>query len=115
MAQFRCGILPIRIETGRFRNIKDEESGKARKLKPEERLCLICQSGEIENKLHFLCFCPKYNYLREILFSKMQNITENFLSMRSEEKFKFMMIKGWRDVANFLNDAWGVRKSMLYT
>ena len=31
MAQLRCGILPIRIETGRFTNIRDPITGKLKK------------------------------------------------------------------------------------
>ena len=34
LAQFRCGILPLRIETGRYVGEK-----------PEERLCKVFQSG----------------------------------------------------------------------
>ena len=31
-AQFRCGILPLHIETGRYANIKDPQTGNYRKL-----------------------------------------------------------------------------------
>ena len=58
-AQLRFGILPIRIETGRFKNIRDAESGQYRKLKPDERLCEICMSNEIENEIHFVCRCDR--------------------------------------------------------
>jgi hypothetical protein len=43
MAQFRLGILPLNIETGRFRN------------QPiEERICDLCELNEIEDESHFL-------------------------------------------------------------
>ena len=42
-AQFRCGILPLRVETGRY-------SG----LGVHERTCNICKSNETEDEIH-LC------------------------------------------------------------
>ena len=44
LAQLRFGILPLRIETGRFKNVKDQQTGQFRRLRPEERLCEICNS-----------------------------------------------------------------------
>ena len=57
LAQLRCGVLPLRIETGRF-------SG----LKPEERVCQLCDSGEIEDEKHFILTCDRYTNQRQILF-----------------------------------------------
>ena len=42
-AQFRCGILPLRVETGRY-------SG----LSVHERTCTICTSNATEDDIHFL-------------------------------------------------------------
>ncbi len=44
MATFRIGILPLHIETGRFRDYKTDD-----------RACFICNSGEVENEVHFMC------------------------------------------------------------
>ncbi len=42
-AQYRCGILPLNIEVGRFRG------------QPEnERLCTLCPLQSTESELHFL-------------------------------------------------------------
>lgn len=38
LSQFRAGILPLEIETGRFKLVKDQNSGKMRKSLPEERI-----------------------------------------------------------------------------
>ena len=53
MAQLRCGGLPIRIETGRFTNIRDPNTGKLKKMKSTERICQLCTKNEIENEIHF--------------------------------------------------------------
>ena len=55
MAQLRFGILPIQVETGRFRNVK-----------LEERICTLCQLNEVEEEYHFLFQCPTYVNLRQI-------------------------------------------------
>ena len=47
--QFRSGILPLVIETGRYRNVP-----------ADERLCEICNLNLVEDEIHFLCFCPRY-------------------------------------------------------
>ncbi len=43
-AQFRCGILPLRIETGRFARIP-----------LNERICEQCDLMKIEDEFHFIC------------------------------------------------------------
>ena len=50
MAQFRFGILPLNIETGRFRN------------QPiEQRICNLCEFNEIGHEFHFIFKCTLYN------------------------------------------------------
>ncbi len=53
LAQFRLGILPLLIETGRFRN-----------MIPEERLCFICNRNVIEDEQHFAYVCNEYSQLK---------------------------------------------------
>ena len=64
LCQFRIGILPLNIETGRYKNIKDNVTGRFRKLRPEERICDVCNLNETEDEFHFLCICPLYSYER---------------------------------------------------
>ena len=57
--EFRCGILPIRVEisTGRFR-IEHLH----------ERVCIFCENNCIEDEEHFLVKCPLYSNLRKKYF-----------------------------------------------
>ena len=50
LAQFRCGILPLKIETGRYHGEPVEEG-----------ICNFCCKNSVQNKIPFLLHCPLYN------------------------------------------------------
>ena len=54
MAQFRCGVLPLRIETGRF---VGEQVG--------DKLCRFCDLNLVEDEKHFVLVFPSYANLRD--------------------------------------------------
>ncbi len=54
VTQLRCGVLPLHIEVGRFRN-----------KSVEERICQVCDSQLVEDELHFVCHCNQYITYRE--------------------------------------------------
>ena len=89
MAQLRCGILPIRIETGRFTNIRDPITDKLKKMKSTERICQLCTKDEIENEIHFYV-CPIYEHLRFLLYS---DVVESVLTVTDEHKFILLVTK----------------------
>ena len=70
LSKIRLGVLPIRLETGRY--VKPP-------LLEAERTC-YCDSGEIESEFHVLFGCNKYLVLREAWLSKLV-IPENFNQM----------------------------------
>ncbi len=81
LAQLRCGILPLKIETGRFQNIP-----------LEYRLCILCNQEVIESQSHFLLHCDRYRSLRQEFLTKIiynQYPTFDFLS--SENKLMSIM------------------------
>ena len=54
MALFRSGALPLAYETGRY----------SRPPVPvDDRLCVYCNSGRVENETHFLMECNLYDDL----------------------------------------------------
>ena len=95
LCQLLIGILPLRIETGRFRN-----------LPVEERVCEICGNGDIEDEKHFVCGCQEYQDLRNMLYSKATDKKNEFPNMDTNAKFNYLVSDMWRDVATFINDAW---------
>ena len=80
LAKLRLGVLPIRIETGRYERPRKEA---------EERICKQCPSNSPETEVHFFVQCPRHTQLRTSFFSKIDD--ENFTGLSDIEKFKFLV------------------------
>ena len=103
LAQFRSGILPLRIETGRFRN-----------LKVEERICLLCNNDKIEDEYHFLCECSLFYEFRNPLFDAATRENSLFPDMSKPNQFIYLVKTLWREVSKYLRLAWEKRRNTLY-
>ena len=103
LAQFRMGVLPLAIETGRFKGIK-----------LNERLCKFCNSQDIEDEKHMLCKCNLYDDARSIMYSKASDKCENFNVFNDDEKLVYLLSQEWKLVADFLDNAWTIRSNKLY-
>ena len=55
-AQIRCGILPLAIETGRFKNVKDPQSNNIRKTFFDLNVCYIMYIEISLSKFVLICF-----------------------------------------------------------
>lgn len=77
IAQLRSGILPLEVETGRWRGIE-----------LENRLCQLCSSGCVEDEAHFLFSCDFYTNERQRF---AQQCCENFDNLTTSEKFVMLM------------------------
>ena len=102
-AQFRCGILPLRVETGRYAG-----------LSVQDRLCNICNLNETEDEIHFLFKCPCYDDLRQTLINKACETETNFMSLNDFEKLRYVVERHYVYLAKFLVSAMYRRKSLLY-
>jgi len=101
VAQFRSGILPLRVETGRFR-------GEA----VEERLCTFCKQNVVEDEMHFLFHCDCYIDLKDNLNQIMH---ENHLDNKTEiEIVNFLFQNNPRQIAKYLTSAFLKRRHILY-
>jgi len=58
LSKFRCGVAPIRIETGRYENLKENE-----------RVCPFCNC--IEDEVHVLLYCNMYANVRKPYLIKL--------------------------------------------
>lgn len=103
LAQFRCAVLPLKIETGRF-------SG----LSVEDRICQVCNENAVENELHFLLHCQTYDDIRVPFINKIENRNLGFNAMPDLEKLKLVLRYEERECAKFIVSAMIRRKSLLY-
>ena len=78
LAKFRCGVAPIRIETGRYE-----------RLALEDRKCINCDA--IESEEHVICECQLYEDLRNTLFERAKPVIHNFDLLNSEEKMSALL------------------------
>ena len=76
--KFRSGVAPLRIETGRYERIAEEQ-----------RVCPFCRDC-VENEMHVLTKCPVYEDIRNEVFNKASEVDNLFLSKSDSEKFIFM-------------------------
>ena len=101
LSQIRSGTLPIRIESGRFRN------------EPlEDRLCILCETNDVEDEIHFILFCSKYTGCRQTLLSNIQN--DSFHTLSDLEKKNFLCDKYPRQLAKFIAEAYDIRRNVMY-
>jgi hypothetical protein len=77
-AKFRCGVTPIRLETGRYENIK-----------LEERCCFTC-SNLIEDETYVILHCPAYSDFRNNLFTEVLKVNRNAMSLSDCQKIIFL-------------------------
>ena len=81
LAMFRCGNLPLHVETGRFARPK---------LSVEQRTCFHCIDS-VEDELHFLIDCPFYDDMRRKMFHKAQLCNRDFILYDSTAKMIFLL------------------------
>ncbi len=99
ISQIRLGILPLRIETGRYVNLKENE-----------RICLLCEKDCIENEAHFLFDCDLYNNERNQFETDIGII---FSDMNTENKFRTIFEHPFM-LGKFMKAAVNKRKQKLY-
>ena len=104
LAQFRCGILPLSIETGRYTDVP-----------VDYRLCVFCQSNCVEDEEHFLFTCTQYNDIRLDLWEKVLPDHPEFNDMTICQKFETLMSESYvKYTSLFLYKAFYKRRSILY-
>jgi hypothetical protein len=102
IAQFRCGILPLRVETGRY--IGEPLN---------DRLCRLCNDSCVENEVHFLLNCPKYNEIRSQSFGEILN-DNVFMDLNVDDKLIFLFSNHVRKIAKYLVKAYLHRRNIIY-
>jgi hypothetical protein len=108
LAQLRCGILPLFIETGRFKR----RNGQA--VPVHERICEFCDIGEVEDESHFMFRCTFYADLREEFFHQVLEKYPEFMQLNNNEKLTLCMTDLHRETAALVKNAFLFRRQHLY-
>ncbi len=82
LAQYRYGILPLSIETGRWGSIT-----------LEDRICKMCDSLVVEDEYHFIFHCSLYNNIRDQFLQHVGNTILNINEKNEIDKITMFMSK----------------------
>ena len=99
LTQLRLGILPINIETGRYKSIP-----------LERRICTLCNLDQIEDEIHILFYCNKYNLERKEWLSK----TNIQIQPRSDDNTLSNIFLFPRITAKYIAEIMCVRQKSLF-
>ena len=75
LAKFRKSVQQIRVKIGRYQ-----------KLEHKDRICLLCDSGEIKSEIHFSMDCSYFNDKMRLFFNFLQKVS-NFQNCKYEKQF----------------------------
>ncbi len=103
LSQLRYGILPLRVETGRFVNEKRCE-----------RICTLCNNGNIEDQIHFLFYCKLYDTQRDELFIKARNYIDGWDNLTDVMKLSALFKNLTRTLGKFVKNIFLLRRNKLY-
>lgn len=104
LAKLRCGILPLAIETGRWKSTP-----------LEERVCVLCNDGSVEDEHHFAFLCNFYNAERMVFLREMEYLFPMFNEYNTNEKWKILMSKEVvSKFAKYLYNIFQKRQSIIF-
>ena len=104
LANFRCEILWLSIETGRFNTIP-----------LEFHLCLVCNDNVVEDEYNFFFSCDMFNDLRSSLYDYLRQDVPDFDMLDLNNKMMYLMsCNVIKRTAEFVFRAMELRRSISY-
>ncbi|XP_062582329.1 uncharacterized protein LOC134244070 [Saccostrea cucullata] len=94
------------------------ESGRYISTSRNERYCNVCNTGVIEDEIHFLFHCNSYSKLRYAFFSNIYNITKKNINLSNEKYMLQLCInsniqKVLKVTVKFIRDCFDLRSQLL--
>ncbi len=80
LVQYRCGILPLNIETSRWGSIH-----------LEDRICKMCDRLVVEDEYHFIFHCSLFNNIRDQFLQHVGNTILNINEKNEIDNIKMFM------------------------
>lgn len=105
-AKLRIGILPLEIETGRWRSIQ-----------ADRRFCKLCSIDCVENETHFVFYCSKYAHLIDIFVSNVKEIFPHIDLLDMPDSIKWQTIMSPEIVlvtCKYLSTIFDMRQTTLF-
>ena len=101
LSRLRLSSHSLRIQTGRYAQ---------NRLARNERICLYCDSGDIEDEFHFICICRRFENLRK------QCLKKYYINRPSMFKFTELMKCNsknvLRNLSKYVKEALSIRHSL---
>ena len=79
-AKFRCGVAPIKLETGRY---------GLNRVPVDQRLCEEC--NVVEDECHVIMYCTLYTDIRDRLFTEISELSCHFSTLTIDDQFLQIM------------------------
>ena len=108
MASLRAGCLPLGVETGRYR---------IPKVPLEQRVCLVCNTGLIEDEFHFVIVCNSLNQERNKLLYHITQTDPSFMQLHPFDKLLCILMNeicSQNLIDKCLYKMFKIRSSVLY-
>ncbi len=89
---YRGRMLHSRLRNGS--HWLELEIGRWKKLTIENRICSHCNEKKVEDEIHFLVYCSKYNQLRDRLYQKIFDVSSskwNLNNLSNHDRFLILM------------------------
>ncbi|MCG8430841.1 MAG: hypothetical protein MJA29_06695, partial [Candidatus Omnitrophica bacterium] len=99
ISRLRMSAHNLRIETGRYNN-----------LARNERICLLCNSGQVEDEIHFMLHCPALTPAREPLLSVMN---PTFQHLSDVDKLDCLLVNTSGECARHITGMYELHGSLL--
>jgi len=104
LSKLRAGVLPLEIETARWRAIP-----------ANERLCKLCNSGSVEDESHFVFDCTVYSSQRSYFFDLIEIEHPGFALKTVSDKWRCLMSQNLVNAfAKFVHSIYNLRQQTMY-
>ena len=67
------------------------EKGRYKGIPFEKRICDHCSSGQVEDELHFLFECSKFDNIRLSFITQINKMCPNFKTLQKKDKFVWIL------------------------
>ena len=104
MAGLGMSCFPLAVETGRYSSTPYEE-----------RVCRLCDGGDVEDQSQFLFICPAFKDLRLQLLNHCNSVSHSFYQLSLESKVKFILSDQGIYVVNLLIKVYSYRQILMFS